>query len=178
MEVFAAVRTVLATRSYTPEPIPEESVRKILEAGRLTGSSMNKQPWHFIVVDSRETLEEIGRLATTGPYVAEAGMAVAVAIEETKFAVSDASRAIQSMILTAWSEGIASNWVGFFGLEDVAALLAIPDRLDLLAIIPFGYDTRSDVVGKKDRKPFSQVVHYEKFGEPAWFICEEMHVNS
>lgn len=166
MEVFAAVRTVLATRSYKPEPLPEESVRKIVEAGRLTASSMNKQPWHFIVVESRETLEEMGRLADTGPYVAEAGMAVAVAVADTRFAVSDASRAIQSMILTAWSEGIASNWVGFFGLEEAAALLEIPDDLDLLAIVPFGYDTRSGVAGKKDRKPFSDVVHYEKFGNP------------
>jgi nitroreductase len=166
MEVFAAVRTVLATRSYKTEPLPEASVRKIVEAGRLTASSMNKQPWHFIVVESREKLEEIGRLADTGPYVAEASMAIAVAIEDTRFAVSDASRAIQSMILTAWSEGIASNWVGFFGLEDVAALLKIPDELDLLAVIPFGYDTRSSVEGKKDRKPFSEVVHYETFANP------------
>lgn len=166
MEVFEAVRTVLATRSYRPEPLPGEAVRRILQAAHLTASSMNKQPWHFILVERREELEELGRLARTGPYLAEAGAAVAVAIEDTKFAVSDASRAIQSMILTAWSDGIASNWVGFFGLDEAGHLLGLPDHLRLLAIIAFGYDRRAEVEGIKDRKPFAEVVSRGKFGEP------------
>lgn len=164
MNVYEAVKTVLATRSYSPEPLPRESVIKILEAGRLTGSSMNKQPWHFIHVDDRDDLQKLGQMATTGPYLAEAGMAVAVAIEDTKYAVSDASRAIQSMVLTAWEDGIYSNWVGFFGLEDVEEFLEIPQRLDLLALISFGYSSRPAGKGKKDRKPFSDVVHDGKFG--------------
>jgi nitroreductase len=49
---------------------------------------MNRQPWLFIVVDDRQTLRDVGRLATTGPYIAEAGMAVAVAIERTEYAIS------------------------------------------------------------------------------------------
>lgn len=166
MEVFEAVRTVLATRSYQSRPVPKEIELRILEAGRLTASSMNKQPWHFILVDKREDLVQLGKLAKTGPYLAEAGMAVAVAIKDTKYAVSDASRAIQSMILAAWSDGIASNWVGFFGLEEVEEMLGIPDELSLLAIVAFGYDTRSEVKGVKDRKPFSEVVHHGRFGRP------------
>jgi len=166
MRVFEAVQTVLATRSYRPEPLPEESVRKILEAGRLTGSSMNKQPWHFIAVEDREDLQRIGEMAGTGPYITEAGLAVAVAIEDTQYSVSDASRAIQSMILTAWEDGIHSNWVGFFGLEDIQAYLEIPPELDLLAVVPFGYSGRPSGEGKKDRKPFAQVVHRGRFGQP------------
>jgi len=166
MEVFEAVRTVLATRSYRQDPIPENVVRKILQAARLTGSSMNRQPWHFIVVDQRKDLEKLGALASTGPYIAEAGMAVAVAIEDTRYAVSDASRAIQSMILTAWSEGVSSNWVGFFGLEEAADFLGIGDPLDLLALVPFGYTDRDEVQGEKDRKPFEEIVHYQRFGQP------------
>jgi nitroreductase len=166
MDVFEAVRTVLATRSYRPEPLPRESIRLILEAGRLTGSSMNLQPWHFILVDSREDLEQLGRLAKTGPYLSEAGMAVAVAIEDTKYAVSDASRAIQSMILTAWADGIASNWVGFFGLEAVEKVLQIPPGLKLLAVVAFGYEVEPRTMGKKARQPFSEVVHQGRFGQP------------
>jgi nitroreductase len=166
VEVFEAVRTVLATRSYRLMPLPADTVHRIVEAARLTASSMNKQPWHFIVVDERQDLEQLGRLAKTGPYLAEAGMAVAVAIEDTRFSVSDASRAIQSMILTAWSEGIASNWVGFFGLDPVEKMLGLPAELRLLAIIAFGYDKRSGVKGKKRRKPFDQVVHHGRFGQP------------
>ena len=165
MQVYEAIRTVLAIRSYNPEPLSSEVVHKILEAGRLTASSMNRQPWHFIAVTVREDLETLGEMANTGPYIAEAGFAVAVAIEPTKFAESDASRAIQSMILTAWEQGIASNWVGFYGLGGAHDFLGIPDDIKLLAIVPFGYSDEISTQGKKQRKPFSEVIHGGRFGQ-------------
>src|SRR5437867_3502189 len=109
MEVFEAVRTVLAVRSYKETPVPPDIIRRIVESGRLTGSSMNGQPWHFIVVQNRETLRQLGRLARSGPYIAQAPLAVVVAIERTKYAVSDASRAIQSMILPLPHRGEGSH---------------------------------------------------------------------
>ena len=164
MEVFETVRTVLAVRKYVPKAVPLEITRRILEAGRLAGSSMNRQPWHFVLVDSREALRDLGRLASTGPYIAEAGMAVAVVIEKSEYAVSDSSRAIQSMILTAWSEGIASNWVGFFGLDAAKGLLGVPEQLDLFAIIAFGYPATPSHQGKKKRRALPEVAHYGRFG--------------
>ena len=166
MEVFDAVRTVIAVRSYKEKPVPQDIIRRIVEAGRLTGSSMNGQPWHFVVVEDRDTLRQLGRLARSGPYIAQAPLAVVVAIEKTRYAVSDASRAIQSMILTAWSEGVGSNWVGFLGLTEVKPLLGIPDDLDVLAILPFGYPAQALGRGKKRRKPLSQVAYRERFGHP------------
>ena len=56
MEVFEAVRTMLAVREFQDKAVPPESVRRIVGAGRLSGSSMNRQPWHFIVVQNRESL--------------------------------------------------------------------------------------------------------------------------
>jgi nitroreductase len=165
MEVFEAVRTVLAVRSYQEKDVPPDLVRRIVEAGRLTGSGMNRQPWHFIVVEDREMLRKLGALAQSGPYIAQASLAIVVAIEKTTFSVSDASRAIQSMILTAWSEGVGSNWVGFFGLDEVKSLLSIPDRLDVLGILPFGYPAQAVGRGKKQRKRLSEVAHRERFGQ-------------
>ena len=126
MEVFDAVRTVLAVRSYQDRPVPDDVVQKIVEAGHLSASSMNKQPWHFVVVQDRAMLRQLGELTTTGPYVAQAPLAIVVAIEQTKFAVSDASRAVQSMILTAWAEGVGSNWAGFGGLGRRFVITGIP----------------------------------------------------
>jgi nitroreductase len=166
MEVFEAVRTILAVRAYQDKPVPAETVRRIVEAGRLTGSSMNRQPWHFIVVENRDTLRQLGALATTGPYIAQAALAIVVAIQRTPFSVSDGSRAIQSMMLTAWSEGVGSNWVGFMGLPEIKPLLGIPDDLDVLAIIPFGYPARPVGKGKKNRKSLSELAHRERFGHP------------
>ncbi len=166
MDVFEAVRTILAVRDYEDRPVPEDVTRRIVEAGRLTGSSKNGQPWHFVVVQDPDMLAQIGALARTGGYTARAPLAIAVVIDPTRFAVSDASRAIQSMTLTAWSEGVGSSWVGFSGLDEVKSLLGIPDDLDLLAIIPFGYPAQTVGQGKKKRKPLAEVAHREHFGTP------------
>lgn len=164
MEVFEAVRTALAVRRYKDTPVPAEIVRSIVEAGRLTGSSVNGQPWHFIVVENRDTLRQMGALLRSGPYVAQAPLAIVVAIEKTKYSVSDGSRAIQSMILTAWSEGVGSNWVGFLGMTAVKPLLGIPEELDVLAVLPFGYPVQRVGRGKKRRKSLPEVAHRERFG--------------
>ena len=166
MEVFDAVRTVLAVRRYQDRPVPAEVVQQIIDAGRLTASAMNAQPWHFIVVESRDTLVQLGGLARSGPYVAQAALAIVVAIEPTKLALSDASRAIQSMVLTAWAAGVGSNWVGFSELDPVRTLLGIPATLDVLAILPFGYPADAIGQGKKARKPLGDVVSRERFGQP------------
>jgi len=167
MNVFEAVCTVLAVREYRPDPIPREVVARIVEAGQLTASSMNKQPWHFVVVDDRATLQRMGELAKTGPYIAQAPLAVVVAVEKgSRFGVSDGSRAIQSMALTAWAEGVGSNWVGFRGLEEIQTLLGIPDEYEILAVVPFGYPARAVGKGKKNRKPLGEVASHGRFGQP------------
>ena len=166
MEVFEAVRTMLAVRRYLDRAVPEAIVRRIVEAGRLTGSAMNLQPWQFVVVQDRDTLRRLGALARSGPYVADAALAIVVVVERTGYAVSDASRAIDSMMLTAWSEGVGSNWVGFGNLPKVNALLGIPADRDVLAILPFGYPADRIGRGKKKRKPLRAVAHRERFGQP------------
>ena len=168
MDVFEAIRTILAVRKFQDVPVPDDLIHRIVEAARLTASSRNGQPWQFIVIESRETLKKIGALATSGPYTADAAFAVAVAYEkESQFGVSDASLAIHSMMLTAWAEGIGSNWVGFAGrLPEVNGLLGIPEQLDVLAILPFGYPAAPVGRGKKNRKPLAEVASRERFGQP------------
>ncbi len=166
MDTFESIRTLLAVRGYRDTPVPDAVVRRIVEAGRLTGSGMNRQPWHFIVVREGEILRRLGALASSGRYVAQAPLAIVVATDRSRFAVSDASRAIQSMLLAAWADGVGSNWVGFGGLDDVKALLGIPDSLEVLAILPFGYPARPVGRGAKQRKPLREVAHLERYGRP------------
>ncbi len=167
MDVYETIRTLLAVRSFQPKPVPEPTIRRIVEAGRLTGSSMNRQPWHFIVVTRSETLQQIGALARSGPYTAQAALAIVVLAEHSSpYGLSDTSRAIQSMMLAAWAEGVGSNWVGFYGLEALRPLLGIPEDLDVVAVVPFGYPDQPGGLGKKKRKPISEIVHRERFGSP------------
>src|SRR5688572_27272576 len=112
MQVFDAIRTMLAVREYQDKPIPEDVVKRILEAARLTGSARNQQHWDFVVVRNRDTLRRLGELASTGRYIANAPMAVAVVVPEGTYGYIDGTRAAQDMMLAAWEEGIGSNWVG------------------------------------------------------------------
>src|SRR6266702_1063894 len=150
METFDAIRTVLAVRHFKDTPIPEPIVRQIVEADRLTASGGNSQHWHFIVVRDKETLRRLGQLASTGPYIAQAPLAIVVAMDRSPLANSDGSRAIQDMILAAWSQGVGSNWVGFNNLPEVNPLLGIPQDVSVLAIVPFGYP--ADAIGKGLKK--------------------------
>lgn len=164
--VFETVRTVLAVREYGDREVPGELVDWIVEAAHLTASAANRQPWHFVVVRDRENLRELGSLVRTGPYIASAALAVVVAYEKASpQGVSDASRAIQSMILTAWAEGVGSNWTGFGGLEGVRRKVGLPETYEVLAVIPFGYPRRAVGKGRKKRKPLAGVVSAERFGE-------------
>lgn len=167
MDTFEAIRTVLAVRQFRDTPIPDDIVREIAEAAHLTASSINGQPWHFIVIQDKDMLRQLGALARTGPYIAQAPLAVVVGINAASpYGVSDASRAIQDMILTAWSRGVASNWVGFHNLDAIKPVLGIPDDVGVLAIVPFGYPVATIGAGKKKRKPLGEVVSRERFGQP------------
>jgi nitroreductase len=167
MDTFEAIRTVLAVRKYRDTPVPDDIVSEIVEAGRLTASGSNRQPWHFIVVRDKDMLRQLGSLVRTGPYIAQAPLAIVVCISPTNpLAVSDGSRAIQDMILAAWSRGVGSNWTGFHNIPAVKPVLGIPDDLDVLGVVPFGYPLDTLGAGKKNRKPLGEVASSERFGRP------------
>ncbi|HET9782480.1 MAG TPA: nitroreductase family protein [Candidatus Dormibacteraeota bacterium] len=158
----------MAVREYDERELPDDVARRILEAAYLTASASNVQPWHFILVRDRGLLRKLGSLVRTGPYIANAAAAVIVAYEKDKgpFGISDGSRAIQSLMIAAWAEGVGSNWTGFAGrMDNVREEFGLPDTYDVLAVVPLGYPKRK-VVGKKKRKPFNQVVSAERFGQP------------
>jgi nitroreductase len=165
--VFEVVSTVLAVREFQDKPIPDEVLRRIVEAAHLSASSVNQQPWHFVVVTKPESLRELGGLIRSGPYVANAAAAVIVAYEKkSPYGVSDCSRAIQSMVMVAWADGVGSNWTGFGGMESVRKKFGLPDSFDVLAVVPFGYPKRALGKGKKKRKPLGEILSVERFGTP------------
>ena len=167
-EVFEVVRTVLAVREYQDKAVPDDVLRRVLDAAHLSASASNKQPWHFVVVKDRDALRELGRLVRTGPYIGSAAAAVVVAYDKAEDlrGVSDTSRAIESMILTAWADGVGSNWTGFGGLEGVREKVGLPDSYEVFAVLPLGYPRRKLGKGRKNRRPFDEVVSSERFGTP------------
>lgn len=162
MDVQEAIRTVLSVRKFRDEPVPDDVIRQVLEAGRLTASGGNDQRWTFIVVQDRAKLEELAANAPSGPYIAGAVFAIVVVTDDNAFGTSDASRAIQNMTLAGWSLGLGSVWVGFPQmLTQINPLLGIPADKVVAAILPFGYPADPSLgKGVKKRKPFAEVVHW------------------
>jgi len=157
---------MLAVREYKDKPIDDEIVTRIVDAGRVTGSSRNRQQWDFVVVRDKKRLQELGALAPTGSYTANAALAIAVIAPDGLGGAMDGARAAQDMMLVAWGEGIGSNWVGGMNKPEVKELLAIPAEKMVVVVIPFGYPEKKLGAGKKNRKPLSEVAHSEKFGVP------------
>jgi nitroreductase len=141
MDAFLAIASRRETRAYRAEPIPDDVVRRILEAGRISGSAVNRQPWRFIVVRSRSLLD---RLAGTvySPGNLSAPLFVAVVVDGHRQATFDGGRAAQSMMLAAWNDGVGSCPNGFRDAETARELLGVGPEQHLLIGITFGYPTR------------------------------------
>jgi nitroreductase len=166
MSVFECVRGRIETREFKPDVVPEAALQKILEAGRWSPSQRNRQPWHFIVVQDRETLKQLAAMAPSGPYLAEAPLAIVVVTDGARAPLIDGTRAISSMQLVAWEEGLGSCWVGGVDRDGVKRLLDIPEGCELITVLPFGYPTDAAKRLRKRRKPLEQIAHRERFGAP------------
>lgn len=164
MQTFETIETLLAVRSYEDRPIPDEIVHRIVQAGRLTASAMNRQEWDFIVIRDKDRIRKLGTLASTGPYIAQAPLAIAVVVADDKYGPIDGARATQDMMLTAWEEGIGSNWVGNVNTAEIRELLNVPQDRMVLNVLPFGYPTANIGEGIKDRRPLGDVAHAEAYG--------------
>ena len=167
MEVFECIRRRRTIREYKSDPIPEDVLEKILQAGRWSPSSSNSQPWHFVVVQDPSTLSELGRIATQGSFISDAPLAIVIVMENAPRPQLDAGRAIQQMELVAWSEGLGTCFVGVRIEEQqiaVKELLNIPSDLELITIMPYGYRPTSIDRTGTPRKDLADMVHREKFG--------------
>lgn len=108
METFLAIASRRDERRYRPEPLPPATVELLLDAGRLSGSSRNGQPWEFVIPDGSVRVERLSRAVYVPDNVTSAGLVVAVVVHGPGPVLFDAGRAAQSMLLAAWANGIAS----------------------------------------------------------------------
>lgn len=163
MDTYTCIRTRREIRDYSSKTINDESLLRILEAGRLAPSSKNSQPWHFLVIRNKETLRRVSELTPTGSHIAKAPVAIAILMDGAKLPEIDGARAVQNMVLAAWDIGIGACWVTNFYEDGVKDVLGAPQRMKLVTVMPFGYPIEPRTSRKKNRKPLEEIVHYEKF---------------
>ena len=166
MDVYECIRSRRTVRDYKPDPVPPEALHKILQAARWAPSSSNTQKWHFVVVQDRETLTALGKIATQGTFIGQAPLAIAVVMDDAPRPQLDAGRALQQMELMAWSQGIGMCFVGVRDPEQqraVKKLLNIPEGMELITVLPFGYRDEGVKRQGTPRVPMDEIIHWERF---------------
>jgi nitroreductase len=166
MDTFQCIRTRRTTRAFLPTEVPQQTIRNILEAGRLTPSARNLQPWHFIAIEDKSMLKQLGALCTTGRFIEQASCAVAVVTDPANnWHEIDGARAVQNMELAGWNEGVGTCWIGSMNRDRIKELLGIPKPLHLLTILPFGYPAQLDAPRRRTKKRPAEVCHWGRFGQ-------------
>ena len=166
MDAFECIVGKMDVREFSGGKVPDDVVDRVLEAARSTGSGSNTQHWHFILVRSTGDLSQLAESLPYGPWVADADLAVIVLTSSRlSFHSFDAGRAVQDMQLAAWNDGVASCLTTVFSEASMRIEFNIPMEFSISAVVGFGYP-RSKVLGKKNRRPLSEIVSLERYGNP------------
>lgn len=167
MDAYLAVVAKREVRSYADRPIPSEVVEGLLEAGRVTGSSMNRQAWRFLALESREIRHAVADTVYAPDNLRGAALAVAIVVTGGATADFDAGRAAQSMMLAALNDGVGSCPNGVADRDRFAELIALEEGERPAIVISFGFpagayrpEDRSprEWIRRARRKPATEVI--------------------
>ena len=151
-------------RRYKANPVPKEAIIKVLEAGRMAPSAGHRQPWHFIVVQDKESIEKLsgGRKWAAGAPVMIVGLANLEA--SPTWCYNDFSIAFEHIVLAATDQGLGTCWMGKMRQDaEIKELLGIPNKFKVIALTPLGWP--DETPGPKDRKGLVEIVSWERFGK-------------
>jgi nitroreductase len=170
MKVSEAIRTKRAIRQFKDQPLTEEEVHAILNAGRRSQSSKNTQPWRFIAIRDKAVLKALSELGTWAGHLAGAALGVAILTPDPagKFQVLfDAGQAAAYMQLAAWELGIGSCLASIYEPDKARQLLGFPADLHLRIALSFGYpldEARLTAPPQKGgRADLSEIVHWDRW---------------
>ena len=151
-------------RRYEKKEIPEDVLNQILEAGRNAPSAANMQPIRFIILKDHEFKKKLStifsRFLKEAP-VAIVGCADVKARLTGRWAVVDATIAMQNMVIAAWNLGVGSCWIGAFNQKKVKEKLKIPEKWKVVALMTLGYPAEQPKTRKK--KTFEKMFSFESF---------------
>jgi len=159
VDVYLAVVSKREVRAYADRPLPEDAVRRVLEAGRLAGSSRNRQARRFVVLRD-DALARAAEAVWSPGNVSGAALAVAIVVRGKGPTGFDAGRAAQNMMLAALGDGIGSCPNGIADPEALAAVLGHDDDEQVATVLSFGYPARP--VDPESRTPDEWIVRADR----------------
>jgi nitroreductase len=154
-ETIKTIKNRKSVRHFTGDAVSKDDLKKILEAGMCAPTAVNKQPWSFIAVTDRKTLDELADKLPSAKMLLQAGAAIIIcAIPEkaydkfTEFAVIDCTLAGENILLAVESLGLGGLWTAAYPDNDrmstVRKILNIPENIIPLCVMPIGKPTGED----------------------------------
>jgi nitroreductase len=158
-------------RRYRPDPVPDDMLEQILEAGRWAPSASNRQPWHFVVVRDQAVLKEVAQHAAyyflRWAHVAEAPLLIVLCGDARsriyrQFLHEDIGLAGGGMMLQAKALGLGTCWLGGVDRKAIADILKLPEGIDVIGLLTVGFPAEEPP--PTPRKPLEEIVHYDVYG--------------
>lgn len=163
MDVYRTIVSKRDTRAYQDRPVTEAVLRRIVNAGRMAGSSKNSQPCRFVVLREREGIRRLAECGQFTAAMAGAPLVVAILLQEGGRPF-DAGRAAQNMMLAGWAEGITSCPIGIQDGECGRRALGAPPGYEVAMALTFGYPAPGTPLSRGNpRLPLEEVVHWERW---------------
>ena len=160
-----------SVRRYRPDPVPEDALAQILEAGRCAPSASNRQPWTFIVVRDPVVLQQVAQHAAyyfiRWAHVKEAPMLIVLCGNAKnavyrRFLHEDIGLAGGQMMLQARALGLGTCWLGGLDRKAIADTLKLPEEIEVVGLLTVGFP--ADEPPPTPRKPLEAIVHYDVYG--------------
>lgn len=176
MDTLAAIDTLRVVRAFAPRPIPDTTIRRIVDAGRRAGSAKNLQRWEFVIIHDRETLGGLSRVGPWAGHLAGATVAIALVTPDPHAdgaplsIMFDLGRAAQNMALAAWELAIGSCPATVYEQADCRRILGYPADRHCEYLLSLGHPadpaelTRPARAG--GRVALEAIVHRERWGAP------------
>jgi nitroreductase len=171
METWDAIRARRNVRTYSAEPVPEEYLRRIAEAGWRAPSASNRQHWDFVVVTDPDKLAELATVWRGAAHIAGAAAAIVLVlpvVDDDRTRLTDRydlGQATYAMMLAAADLGVGTGHSSVGEQAKARAILGVPETHDVAYLIGLGYpaDRPLRPIVKPDRRPFGEVVHFERW---------------
>ena len=169
MDAYLAVASKRDQREYAERPVPEDALGRILDAGRIAGSSKNSQPWRFLVLGDRGLVDQVAQTVYAPPNLLGTPLVIAIVGSGKGPVAFDAGRAAQNLMLAAWNEGVVSCPNGVANPERMSELLGLEADAQIAIVLSFGYPERprdpeahppEEWIRRADRRPLEEVARH------------------
>ncbi len=153
-------------RKFKPEPIPKETLLKIVDVARYAPSARNSQPWEFIIITDKDTIKKLSKTRGLASKPLEGATAAIAVITDPSISPNthmiDGACATMYILLAAHALGLGAVWINALDHSEMKRILKIPENKFLLCIIALGYPDEKPE--PKPRKPLEKLVHNETYG--------------